>query len=39
MSAPTYIFEASDKPTLPLFPVPLIEAPDETVKDYGSPGG
>ena len=33
--APTYMFEASDKPSLDLFDVPLIEATDETAKDYG----
>jgi len=34
-SAPTYIFEASEKPSLPLHEVPLIEATDESVKGYG----
>ena len=33
--APTYIFEAADKPSLPIHPVPLIEATDESVKGYG----
>jgi len=33
--APTYIFEASEKPSLPLFEVPLVEATDESVKGYG----
>jgi ureidoglycolate lyase len=33
--APTYVFEASDKPSLPLHSVPLIEAADESVKGYG----
>lgn len=34
-TAPTYIFEASEKPTLPLHPVPLIVATPQTVKGYG----
>ena len=34
-SAPEYIFKASDKPSLPLHQVPLIEATPESVKDYG----
>ncbi len=34
-AAPTYIFEASEKPSLQLFDVPLIEATDDTVKGYG----
>jgi len=33
--APTYLFDASEKPSLPLFEVPLIEATDESVKGYG----
>jgi hypothetical protein len=33
--APTYIFEASQKPSLDLVDVPLIEATAESVKDYG----
>lgn len=33
--APTYIFNASEKPSLPLVEVPLIKATDESVKDYG----
>ncbi len=33
--APTYIFKASDKPSLELHKVPLIVASDDTVKDYG----
>jgi ureidoglycolate lyase len=35
MSAPEYIFEASEKPSLPWHEVPLIRATDESVKDYG----
>jgi len=35
-TAPTYIFEAADKPSLPLVEVPLIEATDESVKGYGA---
>lgn len=34
-SAPVYIFEATDKPTLPLHHVPLIEATESSVNDYG----
>ena len=33
--APKYIFDASEKPTLPLHRVPLIRATDETVREYG----
>ena len=35
ITAPEYIFEASDKPSLPLHPVPLVHATDDTVKGYG----
>ena len=35
MNAPEYIFEASEKPSLPWHEVPLIRATDESVKDYG----
>ncbi|MEM7292232.1 MAG: ureidoglycolate lyase [Pseudomonadota bacterium] len=34
-SAPTYLFDASEKPSLPWHEVPLIEATDETVQGYG----
>ena len=34
-AAPNYLFEASEKASLDLFDVPLIEATDETVMDYG----
>lgn len=34
-NAPQYIFEADEKPSLPLHQVPLIVATDETVTDYG----
>lgn len=34
-AAPTYLFEASDKPSLNLVDVPLIEATDDSVKGYG----
>ena len=30
-----YIFEASEKPSLPLISVPLIEATDQSVQEYG----
>lgn len=33
--APQYIFDASEKPTLPLHEVPLIEATAETTRGYG----
>ena len=32
---PNYLFEAHEKPSLEVIQVPLIEASDETVKDYG----
>lgn len=35
MSAPTYLFEASDKPSLPRVEVPLIRATDAALKGYG----
>jgi ureidoglycolate lyase len=35
ISAPNYMFEASEKPSLKLHPVPLIEATHDAVKDYG----
>ncbi|MCA0272878.1 MAG: ureidoglycolate lyase [Proteobacteria bacterium] len=35
MNAPVYMFDASEKPSLPLHQVPLIIATDETVKGYG----
>jgi len=34
-SAPTYIFDAGDKPSLPLHPVPLVAATDDSVAGYG----
>ena len=34
-NAPTYIFEAHEKPSLPLVEVPLVEASDETLEGYG----
>jgi hypothetical protein len=34
-SAPQYIFEASEKPSLPLFPVPLVVATEDSTKGYG----
>ena len=33
--APTYIFEAGDKPSLPLHRVPLIEATEQSLAGYG----
>ncbi len=33
--APDYIFEASDKPSLPLHTVPLTVATDDSIKGYG----
>lgn len=35
MNAPEYIFEASEKPSLPWHEVPLIRATDDSVKKYG----
>lgn len=34
-SSPNYLFEAKEKPSLELFEVPLIEATDASVGDYG----
>ena len=34
-SAPTYIFEASEKPSLELFEVPLIVATEDSLRGYG----
>lgn len=34
-NAPTYMFDAADKPTLALFDVPLIRATDDSVREYG----
>lgn len=36
-SAPEYIFEAGEKPSRPLFQVPLIEATAESTRGYGYP--
>lgn len=33
--APTYLFDAADKPSLPLHDVPLIHATNETLEGYG----
>ncbi len=33
--APTYLFDADEKPSLPLHRVPLIEATEETLEGYG----
>lgn len=35
MDAPVYLFNASEKPSLPLHHVPLIRATDASVGDYG----
>ena len=35
MNAPEYIFDASEKPSLPWHDVPLIEATDTSVEGYG----
>ncbi len=35
LDAPTYIFEANEKPTRELYPVPLIEATAQSVEGYG----
>ena len=34
-AAPTYLFDPADKPALPVFEVPLIEATDSSVEGYG----
>jgi hypothetical protein len=34
-SAPNYLFESGDKPSLPLFQVPLIEATAHSIEGYG----
>ncbi len=34
-AAPQYIFQANEKPSLPMVDVPLIVANDQSVKDYG----
>ncbi len=34
-SAPIYLFDAREKPSLPLHQVPLIVAADEAVAGYG----
>ena len=36
MSKPEYLFDAAEKPDLPLYNVPLIVATEETVDGYGS---
>ncbi|MEQ9325666.1 MAG: ureidoglycolate lyase [Rhodospirillales bacterium] len=35
VTAPVYMFDAGDKPSLPLVDVPLIEATPETLEGYG----
>lgn len=35
MNAPTYMFDAGEKPSLDLHPVPLVEATDQSVAEYG----
>ncbi|MCB2119680.1 MAG: ureidoglycolate lyase [Rhodobacteraceae bacterium] len=35
MSAPVYMFDAAEKPSLPLHKVPLVEATAESLKGYG----
>lgn len=35
-AAPKYIFDAKEKPSLPLHEVPLVRATEESVKDYGA---
>ncbi len=34
-AAPSYLFEARDKPSLPLHPVPLVVASAESLEGYG----
>ena len=35
MDAPVYLFDAADKPRLPVHKVPAIRATDESLKGYG----
>lgn len=35
VAAPVYIFDPAEKPSLPLFDVPLVEATDDSVREYG----
>ncbi|MEQ8710778.1 MAG: ureidoglycolate lyase [Rhodospirillales bacterium] len=35
VAAPVYLFDPAEKPSLPLFDVPLVEATDENVRGYG----
>ena len=35
MNAPTYMFDAKDKPSLALHPVPLVEATTQSLDGYG----
>ena len=35
VTPPVYMFEAKDKPSLALFDVPLVEATDTSVREYG----
>lgn len=35
MSAPNYMFEAAEKPSLPLHQVPLVKATPESIKGFG----
>ena len=35
LKAPQYLFNPADKPALPLYDVPLVEATEETVQGYG----
>ena len=35
VAAPVYIFAPAENPSLPLFDVPLVEATDDSVREYG----
>ncbi|GAA6162445.1 hypothetical protein NBRC116590_01490 [Pelagimonas sp. KU-00592-HH] len=35
MNTPVYMFDASEKPSLPLHTVPIVQATDEALKGYG----
>ena len=35
VAAPVYIFDPAENPSLPLFDVPLVEATDDSVREYG----
>ena len=34
-NSPQYLFDAKDKPSLPLHEIPLLQASEETTRGYG----